>query len=126
MLFKRATPMPPFAYYVGKLAMCLLFGSLMVAWLFILGATAGGVRLSAATWLSLAGRAGGRGRALRRLRARRSATGRGPNSAPAIINLISLPAAFGSGHVDPHPDDARRAAEDRPLAAPPITSPSSR
>ena len=30
MLFKRATPMPPFAYFSGKLAMALLFSLIMV------------------------------------------------------------------------------------------------
>jgi ABC-2 type transport system permease protein len=96
LLFKRASPMPPFAPYVGKLVMCLLFGSLMVAWLFTLGATAGGVRLPLATWLSLAGVqvAGAVPFAAFGLAIGYWA---GPNSAPAIINLISLPAALGSG-----------------------------
>jgi ABC-2 type transport system permease protein len=96
LLFKRATPMPPLAHYLGKLAMCILFSSLMVGWLFTLGATAGGVRLPLATWLALAGVqiAGGLPFAAFGL-----AIGYwvGPNSAPSIINLISLPAALGSG-----------------------------
>jgi ABC-2 type transport system permease protein len=96
LLFKRATPMPPLAHYLGKLAMCILFSSLMVGWLFTLGATAGGVRLPLGTWLALAGVqiAGALPFAAFGL-----AIGYwvGPNSAPAIINLISLPAAFGSG-----------------------------
>ena len=96
LLFKRATPMPPLAPYVGKLAMCLLFGTLMVGSLFTLGATAGGVRLPLATWLTLAGVqvAGAVPFAAFGLAIGYWA---GPNSAPAIINLISLPAAFGSG-----------------------------
>jgi ABC-2 type transport system permease protein len=96
LLFKRATPMPPLAPYVGKLVMCMLFGTIMVGLLFTLGATAGGVRLPLATWLSLAG--------VQILGAVPFAAfglaigyWAGPNSAPAIINLISLPAAFGSG-----------------------------
>jgi len=96
LLFKRATPMPPLAPYVGKLVMCMLFGAIMVSALFTLGATAGSVRLPLATWLSLAG--------VQILGAIPFAAfglaigyWAGPNSAPAIINLISLPAAFGSG-----------------------------
>lgn len=96
LLFKRATPMPPLAHYLGKLAMCILFGSLMVSSLFILGATAGGVRLPLTTWLALAGVqiAGAVPFAAFGLAIGYWA---GPNSAPALINLISLPAAFGSG-----------------------------
>lgn len=96
LLFKRATPMPPLAPYLGKLAMCMLFGAIMVGWLFTLGATAGGVRLSLATWLSLAGVqiVGAVPFAAFGLAIGYWA---GPNSAPAVINLISLPAAFGSG-----------------------------
>lgn len=96
LLFKRATPMPPLAPYAGKLAMCLLFGSIMVLSLFTLGATAGGVRLPISTWLSLAGVqvAGAVPFAAFGLAIGYWA---GPNSAPAVINLISLPAAFGSG-----------------------------
>jgi ABC-2 type transport system permease protein len=96
MLFKRATPMPPLAPYFGKLVMCLIFGTIMVSLLFTLGATAGGVRLPLSTWLALAAVqvAGAIPFA-----AFGVAIGywAGPNSAPAIINLISLPAAFGSG-----------------------------
>jgi len=96
LLFKRATPMPPLAPYLGKLVMCMLFGTIMVSALFTLGATAGGVRLPLATWLSLAGVqiAGAVPFAAFGLAIGYWA---GPNSAPAIINLISLPAAFGSG-----------------------------
>jgi ABC-2 type transport system permease protein len=96
LLFKRATPMPPLAPYVGKLAMCLLFATLMVGSLFTLGAVAGGVRLPLATWLTLAGVqiAGAVPFAAFGLAIGYWA---GPNSAPAIINLVSLPSAFGSG-----------------------------
>ena len=96
MLFKRATPMPPLAYFFAKLAVCLLFSVVLVALLFTLGATAGGVRLPMATWLSLAGVLvagsipfGAFGLAL--------GYWAGPNSAPASVNLIYLPAALASG-----------------------------
>lgn len=96
MLFKRATPMPPLAYFFGKLAMCLLFAVVLITLLFTLGATAGGVRQPAATWLSLAGVLvagaipfGAFGLAL--------GYWAGPNSAPATVNLIYLPTALASG-----------------------------
>lgn len=96
MLFKRATPMPPLAHLFGKLVTCLVFAVVLVALLFALGATAGGVRQPAATWLSLAGVLvagaipfGAFGLAL--------GYWAGPNSAPATINLIYLPTALASG-----------------------------
>jgi ABC-2 type transport system permease protein len=96
MLFKRATPMPPFAWFAGKLAACMLFGAFMVACLFTLAATAGGVQLPLGQWLSLAG--------VQVLGALPFAafglavgSWAGPNSAPAILNILSLPMAFASG-----------------------------
>lgn len=96
MLFKRATPMPPLAWFAGRLAACLLFGAVMVACLFTLAATAGGVRMPLAQWLSLSG-------VLVAGAVPFSAFGlaigswAGPNSAPAVINLLSLPMGFASG-----------------------------
>jgi ABC-2 type transport system permease protein len=96
MLFKRATPMPPLAYFFAKLAVALICSIVLVSLLFTLGATAGGVRLPAATWLSLAGVLvagaipfGAFGLAL--------GYWAGPNSAPATVNLIYLPVALASG-----------------------------
>jgi len=96
MLFKRATPMPPLAYFFAKLAVCLLFSVILTTLLFTLGATAGGVRQPLTTWLSLGGVVvagsiplGAFGLAL--------GYWAGPNSAPATVNLIYLPAALASG-----------------------------
>ncbi|HEX2224434.1 MAG TPA: ABC transporter permease [Thermoanaerobaculia bacterium] len=96
MLFKRATPMPPLAWVAGRLCTSLAFGAVLVALLFLLGATAGKVELPVTTWLSLAGVliAGmvpfaAFGLALGYLA--------GPNSAPAVVNLIYLPMAIASG-----------------------------
>ena len=96
MLFKRSTPMPPFAHFAGKLAMSVLFSLIMVGALFTLGATAGGVRLPAATWFALAGAlvAGTLPFAAFGLAVGYWA---GPNSAVAVLNILALPAAFGSG-----------------------------
>jgi ABC-2 type transport system permease protein len=96
LLLKRATPMPPLAYLTGKLGMALLFGSLVVAVLFLLGFGPGGVRMPAGQWLALAGVlvAGALPFAAAGL-----AVGcwAGPNSAPAMINLLSMPTALASG-----------------------------
>ncbi len=96
MLFKRATPMPPLAGIFGRLATCMMFSALLVAILFAAGALAGGVRLPLGSWLSLAGVlvAGSLPFAAFGL-----AVGlwSGPNSAPALLNLIALPLAFASG-----------------------------
>ena len=96
LLFKRATPMPPLAYFTGKLAMVLLFGLIQTAALFTLGATAGKVDLPAADWAALAGVLiagaipfGAFGLAI--------GSWAGPNSAPAIVNVLYLPLAFLSG-----------------------------
>lgn len=96
MLFKRATPMPPLAHLAGKLAMSFLFAAIMVGSLSALAATMGGVRLPAGTWLSLTAIqiAGALPFAAFGLAVGYWA---GPNSAPAVLNLLALPAAFGSG-----------------------------
>jgi ABC-2 type transport system permease protein len=96
LLLKRATPMPPLAYLAGKLAMAVLFGFLVVSLLSVLGYTLGGVRMPAGQWLTLIGVlvAGAVPFAAAGL-----AVGcwAGPNSAPAVINLVSMPAALLSG-----------------------------
>ncbi len=96
MLFKRATPMPPLAHVFGKLVMCLIFSTILVAALFTLGLTVGGVDLPATTLAALAGVliAGAIPFAAFGLAL---GSWMGPNSAPAIVNLIYLPAAFASG-----------------------------
>jgi ABC-2 type transport system permease protein len=96
MLWKRTTPMPLSAYFGAKTAAAVVFGSVIVATLFVLGAGPGGVRLPLATWAELAAVliAGAVpfcavGLALGYLV--------GPNSAPAVINLIYLPSSLVSG-----------------------------
>ena len=51
---KRATPMPPMAYFVGKLTTAIVFASVVLAILFSLAATAGNVTLEPTQWLLLA------------------------------------------------------------------------
>lgn len=93
---KRASPMPPTAYFAAKLFTSMVFALAITVSLFTLAATAGGVRLGAGEWLALAGlMIGGAmpfcafGLALGTLC--------GPNSAPPVVNLVYLPMSFASG-----------------------------
>lgn len=96
MRLKRVSPMPPQAYFVGKVVMSTSVSVLIIVALFILGATLGGVRMPAIQWISL-------GLVLMLGALPFSAMGLafgylvGPNSAPAMLNVIYLPMAFASG-----------------------------
>jgi ABC-2 type transport system permease protein len=93
---KRASPMPPFAYFVAKVMTSLVFSTIIVLALFALGIVLGGVRMPITDFVRL----------LATLVAGSlpfSAMGlalgyfAGPNSAPPMINLIYLPMSFCSG-----------------------------
>ncbi|HEV2385907.1 MAG TPA: ABC transporter permease [Candidatus Acidoferrales bacterium] len=93
---KRASPMPPLAYFAAKVGTSLLFGVVIVLVLFALGAGFSHVRMPLAQAAALA--------AVEVLGAipfcaMGLAIGylTGPNSAPAIVNLIYMPMAFFSG-----------------------------
>jgi ABC-2 type transport system permease protein len=96
MKLKRVSPMPPLAYFVAKVIMSVTIAALIVALLFVLGATIGGARMPVGQWASLAG-------VLVAGALPFSAMGLafgylvGPNSAPAVLNLAWLPMAFASG-----------------------------
>ena len=93
---KRASPMPPFAYFVAKVAMSTIFSAAVVLLLLLLGVCFGGVRLSVPETAKLVS-------TLVAGSIPFSAMGLaigyfiGPNSAPAVINLIYLPLSFASG-----------------------------
>jgi len=96
LLVKRASPMPPMAYFIAKIAMSMLFSLVLVILLLTLGTSFGGVELPVSTMLALTGTlvAGAlpfcaMGLAIGYLA--------GPNSASAIVNLIYLPMSFASG-----------------------------
>src|SRR5579859_6471095 len=93
---KRASPMPPFAYFAAKVVTSIIFSTVIVLALFALGITLGGVRMPLANFGKLLGTL-----ALGSLpfSAMGLALGyfTGPNSAPATINLIYLPMSFCSG-----------------------------
>ena len=93
---KRASPMPPFAYFVAKVITSMVFSSIIVLVLFALGVAIGGVRMPVADFARLlvtlvAGSLpfSAMGLALGYFA--------GPNSAPPTINLIYLPMSFCSG-----------------------------
>jgi len=96
MRLKRVSPMPPQAYFVAKVVMATAVSALIIGAMFVLGATLGGVRLPATQWVDL-------GLVLLVGALPFSAMGLafgylvGPNSAPAMLNLIYLPMAFASG-----------------------------
>ena len=93
---KRASPMPPFAYFAAKVILSMIFSATVVMLLLVLGVSLGGVRLPVAETAKLAGTLvigslpfSAMGLAIGYFA--------GPNSAPAVINLFYLPLSFCSG-----------------------------
>jgi len=93
---KRASPMPPFAYFLAKVIVSMAFSGIVVLSLFALGITLGGVRMPVLDFARLFGTLvfgsvpfSAMGLALGYFA--------GPNSAPPTINLIYLPMSFCSG-----------------------------
>lgn len=93
---KRASPMPPFAYFWAKVITSMAFSAIIMLALFALGIAFGGVRMPVATFAKLFGTLvvgslpfSAMGLALGYFT--------GPNSAPPTINLIYLPMSFCSG-----------------------------
>jgi ABC-2 type transport system permease protein len=93
---KRASPMPPFAYFAAKVVLSMIFSALVVSLLLLLGVSFGGVRLPLLEMAKLLGTlvAGSLPFSAMGLAIGYFA---GPNSAPAAINLIYLPLSFCSG-----------------------------
>src|SRR5713226_8361472 len=93
---KRASPMPPFAYFFAKVVMSMIFSAIVVSLLMLLGLAFGGVRLPLANLAKLLGTlvAGSLPFSALGLAVGYFA---GPNSAPPVINLIYLPMSFCSG-----------------------------
>lgn len=96
LTLKRATPMPPGAYFAAKLAMSLMFATVVVSILFALGGGVAGVKLSTAHWAGLA---------LAAIIGSIPFCAMGlaigfwvsPQAGPAVVNLIYLPMSFFSG-----------------------------
>src|SRR5271154_6805653 len=93
---KRASPMPPFAYFAAKVILSMIFSATVVLLLLALGIGFGGVRLPLIEMAKLLGTlvAGSLPFSAMGLAIGYFA---GPNSAPAAINLIYLPLSFCSG-----------------------------
>ncbi len=96
LLVKRASPMPPAAYFIAKVLTTMVFALVIVLMLSLLGTELGGVRLAPSAWLALVAALvlgsipfGAIGLAIGFVA--------GPNSAPAIVNLVYLPLSFLSG-----------------------------
>ena len=95
-LLMKSTPLPPAVFFLAKALSALVIAFVSIVVLSLFASIAGGVHLTASQWLTLGTRAMvcsvpfiGLGFALGYLA--------GPNSAPAVTNLIYLPTAFASG-----------------------------
>ncbi len=93
---KRASPMPTAAYFVGRVATCLVFSFIVFLTLFLLGTLFGGVRLLP---LQIAGLMGTLVLGSIPFCAFGLVIGyfSKPNSAPALVNVLYLPLSFFSG-----------------------------
>ena len=95
-LLMQSTPLPPLVYFIAKTVSALVIAFMSLVALSLLATASGGAHLSSSQWLTLFGRSMlcsipfvGLGFALGYIA--------GPNSAPAVTNLIYLPTAFASG-----------------------------
>ena len=110
---KRASPMPLSAYFFGKYAMTVAFSAVLVMLLSAMAVVWGNVRLDITQWITLftvlvfgAIPFCAAGIAVAYLV--------GPNSAPAVVNIVYLPMAFLSGLFIPAemlPDVLQRVAQ---------------
>ena len=96
LVLKRASPMPPLAFFAAKMFVCSVFSATIVSLLITLAVTAGGVRLDATAWAVMAGTLilGAIPFCALGLAAGYLV---GPNAAPAVVNLVYLPMGFVSG-----------------------------
>jgi ABC-2 type transport system permease protein len=92
----RASPLPPAIYLLAKVMNALVFSLFAMVVLFVFAHFAASVNLEAAAWISLAARLLLGSLAFIMLGFFLGYLA-GPNSAPAVVNLIYLPVAFGSG-----------------------------
>ena len=93
---KRASPMPPAAYLLAKMAMAMLFSLLVTLLLFGMAAFLAHVSLRPTQWLTLAVTQVLGGVPFCALGLAVGAWAK-PQSAPAIVNAIYLPMSFLSG-----------------------------
>jgi len=93
---KRASPMPPFAYFFAKVVMSMTFSTIVVLLLLVLGVSFGGVHIAPLDTLKLVATlvAGSLPFCAMGLAIGYFA---GPNSVAATVNMIYLPLSFCSG-----------------------------
>jgi ABC-2 type transport system permease protein len=93
---KRASPMPPPAYFTAKTVVCLCFSAILVALMFTMGVVFGGVRMAASQLLLL-----GASLVLGALPFCALGLAIGyfttADSSPAVVNMLYLPMSFCSG-----------------------------
>jgi len=96
MEVKRASPMPPIGWFLAKFCGGMAFSAIIIAALFLMAATLGGVRMPAMQWLTLGGAltAGSIPFCVLGFVLGYLVTA---NAAPAMINLVAMPMAFCSG-----------------------------
>ena len=96
LVLKRASPMPPLAFFAAKMFVCAVFSATIVSLLIALAIGAGGVRLDASAWAVMAATliVGAIPFCALGLAAGYLV---GPNAAPAVVNLVYLPMGFMSG-----------------------------
>jgi ABC-2 type transport system permease protein len=100
MRLMRATPLPAWVYFAGKIVMALAFATLLLLLLFVVAAIVAGVRLALGTWALLAVTL-----VLGMLPLATAGFALGywapPTSAAAIANVVYLPIAYASGFLMP-------------------------
>jgi ABC-2 type transport system permease protein len=96
MQVKRASPMPPLAYFVAKLAVSVTFSSITVLLLLVLGILLGGVHIALAKALELVLTLAAGAIPFTALGLVIGSLA-GPNSAAAVVQLIYIPLSFASG-----------------------------
>ena len=96
LVLKRASPMPPLAFFAAKMFVCAVFSATIVSLLIALAIGAGGVRLDTSAWIVMAATliVGAIPFCALGLAAGYLV---GPNAAPAVVNLVYLPMGFVSG-----------------------------
>ncbi|MGV8959899.1 MAG: ABC transporter permease [Stenotrophomonas sp.] len=96
LTLKRALPMPPAAYLLGKMVMAMLMAALIAVLLMTLATSLGGVALSLPRMLWLGGVCMGGALPFCALGLLLGTLVKG-HGAPALVNLLYLPMAFLSG-----------------------------
>jgi ABC-2 type transport system permease protein len=93
---KRATPMPPSAYFLAKVVVSMIFSMIIVLALVAMGVLFGGVHLGPAQAAALVATLVG-GSSTFCAMGMAIAYFAGPTSAAAVVNVIYLPLSFASG-----------------------------